>query len=210
MISALVINSGTHGSENYFVSTEQIKYTHYYVTKHFDPDLSAYNLLIAGNAVDHIAMFKIKDKIEAFLAQGNCLFCFSGWYTNYIPDNRWIMNTDIKSIDVRYQLGQDRYGIFNGVNIDELIYTNNISGWWACGYIEASAQAEILLTDSLNRPVMILDKKSTKGTIICTAGGPLNDKPRGENESLHAINVLYNNLIDFVAKQKMLTKIETT
>ena len=202
MINAAVVNSGVHGSKNGFKDNDQIKYTYLDITKNFNPDLSSFNLLLTGNPTDHVALYKIKDKIADFLDAGKSLFCFSGWYTNYIPGNRWVMERDIKSIDIRYYKESDKNNLLDGVNIDELIFMNGISGWWACGHIEASPNAEILLVDILNRPIMILDEQTTNGTIICTSGGPLNGRKSKNEENLPAVNVLYNNLIDYIYKKQ--------
>ena len=202
MINAAVVNSGVHGSKSGFKDNDQIKYTYLDITKNFNPDLSSFNLLLTGNPTDHVALYKIKDKIADFLDAGNSLFCFSGWYTNYIPGNRWVMERDIKSIDIRYFKESDKNNLLDGVNIDELIFMNGISGWWACGHIEASPNAEILLVDILNRPIMILDEQTTNGTIICTSGGPLNGRKSKNEENLPAVNVLYNNLIDYIYKKQ--------
>lgn len=202
MINAAVVNSGVHSSKSGFKDNDQIKYTYLDVTGNFNPDLSPFDLLLTGNPTDHVALYKIKDKIADFLNAGKTLFCFSGWYTNYIPGNRWVMERDIKTIDIRYYKESDKNGLLNGVNIDELIYMNGISGWWACGHIETSPNAEVLLVDTLKRPIMILDEQTTNGTIICTSGGPLNGRKSKNEEDLHAINVLYNNLIDYIYKKQ--------
>lgn len=201
MLKAIVINSGTHDSEKAFISNEKVEYTHFYVDENFNPELAGFDLLITGNPTDHIALFKIKDKIYDFLQNGKALFCFSGWYLDYIPGNRWVMERDIKSIDIRYFKGKDQYGLLNNVNIDELIFQNGISGWWACGHIEASEKVDVILHDTLKRPIMILDEETTPGIIICTASGPLSDRVRDEERKSNAVVQLYQNLIDFIIKK---------
>ncbi|MDA9555702.1 hypothetical protein N9R54_05645, partial [Pelobium sp.] len=192
---------GTHSSSQSFISNDKVAYTHVYVDENFNPDLSDFDLLITGNPTDHIALFKIKDKIYDFLQSGKALFCFSGWYLDYIPGNKWVMERDIKSIDIRYFKGEDRHNLLDGVNIDELIYQNGISGWWACGHIEKGINADAVLLDTLKRPIMILDEHSTAGTIICTASGPLSDSMKTEEGKSKAVTVLYHNLINFIIKK---------
>jgi hypothetical protein len=41
-------------------------------------------------------MSKIKDKVANFLNDGKALFCFDGWFTNWVPNNQWIMSNDLK------------------------------------------------------------------------------------------------------------------
>jgi hypothetical protein len=71
-------------------------------------------------------------------------------FTNWLTANHeyWF-----KSIDQRYTVKSDQYNLLENVTIDDLIYNNNISGWWSCGYIEAAQEAEIILQDTWNRPL---------------------------------------------------------
>jgi hypothetical protein len=205
MIQAAVISNGLDGIQNYFVSNEKITYTLLEVSKDFDPDLEGFDLLIAPNGSDHIAMAKLKGKVALFLDEGKALFCFDGWFTNWIPGNQWIMSNEKKTIDIRYFIKTDAYAIFDGVDVDKLIYNHNISGWWACGYIDASAHADVVLEDTWQRPIIVLDEKTTNGTIILTASGPLGDSgaiPSGNETSFTALSKLYQNMLNLIIKKK--------
>ena len=203
-IKAAVVSNGIEGLREYFVSSEVIHYSFLEITKEFNPDLDAFNLLIVPNGSDHIAMFKIKDKVAVFLEKGNTIFCFDGWFTNWLPNNQWIMSNDIKSIDQRYSVKSDSHNLLKNVNIDDLIYNNNISGWWSCGYIETTIDAEVILQDSWQRPVVVFDEKSTNGTIFLTASGPLGDKGIATNENNYlnnSLSQLYQNVVFLISKK---------
>lgn len=203
-IKAAVVSNGIEGLQNYFISSAIIHYTFLEITKNFNPSLDDYNVLIVPNGSDHIAMHKIKNEVAAFLENGNTLFCFDGWFTNWIPNNQWIMSNDLKSIDQRYTVKSDKNNILEKVNINDLIYNNNISGWWSCGYIEASEKAEVLLQDTWQRPIVVLDEKSTNGIIFLTASGPLGDKGIDTNSSNYltdALSQLYQNVVFLIHKK---------
>lgn len=203
-IKAAVVSNGIEGLREYFVSSEVIHYSFLEITKEFNPDLDAFNLLIVPNGSDHIAMFKIKDKVAVFLEKGNTIFCFDGWFTNWLPNNQWIMSNDMKSIDQRYSVKSDSHNLLKNVNIDDLIYNNNISGWWSCGYIETTIDAEVILQDSWQRPVVVFDEKSTNGTIFLTASGPLGDKGIATNENNYlnnSLSQLYQNVVFLISKK---------
>lgn len=203
-IKAAVVSNGIEGLREYFVSSEVIHYSFLEITKEFNPDLDAFNLLIVPNGSDHIAMFKIKDKVAVFLEKGNTIFCFDGWFTNWLPNNQWIMSNDMKSIDQRYSVKSDCHNLLKNVNIDDLIYNNNISGWWSCGYIETTIDAEVILQDSWQRPVVVFDEKSTNGTIFLTASGPLGDKGIATNENNYlnnSLSQLYQNVVFLISKK---------
>lgn len=203
-IKAAVVSNGIEGLQNYFISSAIIHYTFLEITKDFNPNLDDYNVLVVPNGSDHIAMNKIKNKVAAFLENGNTLFCFDGWFTNWIPNNQWIMSNDLKSIDQRYTVRSDNNNLLENVNINDLIYNNNISGWWSCGYIEASEKAEVILKDTWQRPIVVLDEKSTNGIIFLTASGPLGDKgidTKSSNYLTDALSQLYQNVVFLIHKK---------
>lgn len=204
MITAAVISNGLHDIHKYFVSNEKVRYDIIPVTKDFDPNLGPYELLVVPNGCDQIAMARIKDKVTAFLEAGKTLFCFDGWFTNWVPGNQWIMSNEKKTIDVRYTIKTDRHHIFKGINIDHLIYNHSISGWWACGYIEASPKADVLLEDTWQRPIIVLDERTTNGTMILTASGPLGDTgaiPSEDENSYTTLAKLYQQMLGFVIEK---------
>ncbi|MEL6651963.1 MAG: hypothetical protein AAFQ87_14270 [Bacteroidota bacterium] len=201
MIKALYIHNHIEGLSPCFQSNERVQYDAAYVGDPFEPDLMAYDLLIVPCGSDQIAMLRIKDQIRAFLDAGKTLFCFDGWFTDWLPGNRWIMDNSKKTIDVRYSLQEDPYHFFQDVNLNSLIYSNGISGWWACGYIEPASQAKVILEDTWGRAIMVLDEVSTAGKIVMTASGPLSDKTYATTDDAFSeadLARLYQNLLHIV------------
>ncbi|MEL6845814.1 MAG: hypothetical protein AAFP02_21620, partial [Bacteroidota bacterium] len=102
---------------------------------------------------------------------------------------------------VRYSLQEDPYHFFQDVNLNSLIYSNGISGWWACGYIEPALQAKVILEDTWGRAIMVLDEVSTAGKIVMTASGPLSDKTYATTDDAFSeadLARLYQNLLHIV------------
>jgi hypothetical protein len=205
MIQAAVISNGLEGLHRYYVSNNLVQYTVLEIDQYFNPNLDVFDLLIVPNGSDHIAMAKMKDTVSQFLNDGKALFCFDGWFTNWVPGNQWIMSNDKKTIDIRYRVHTDTYKLFDGIDINKLIYSHNISGWWACGYIEASKNAEVVLEDTWKRPIIVLDEKTTNGIMILTASGPLGDSgaiPSDEASSYTTLSNLYQNMLHLIIKKK--------
>lgn len=175
MLNALLISNNIAGLEDYYVSSDLVQYTVCRITKDFDPDLTPYDLLVVPNGSDHVAMVKIKDKVRAFLDAGNALVCSDGWFTNWVPGNQWTMDNSKKTIDIRYAVKTDRYGLFTDLNIDDLTFSHGMSGWWSCGFIQAAEGADVLVEDTWHRPIVVLDEVSTGGKMLLTASGPLAD-----------------------------------
>ena len=201
MLRALLISNGIAGLENYYVSNELVEYTICLVTRGFNPDLDSYDLLVVPNGADHVAMLKIKDKVRDFLDQGKALVCADGWFTGWVPGNQWVMDNQLPTREVRYQPGPDRHGLLRGFDLNELIFSHGISGWWACGYLRAAPGAEVLLADTWQRPVLVLDEVSTRGRMLLSASGPMADVGQaGRPDS--ALVTLYRNFL------RLLTPVE--
>jgi hypothetical protein len=175
MLQALVISNAIHGIERMFVSNLDVYYDFAGVTRDFKPTLANYDVLIVPNGSDHIAMLRLKDDVQAFLDAGKTLMCFDGWFTGWIPRNQWVMDNSKKTIDVRYRVKTDRHGLFDGLDVNQFIFSHGMSGWWACGYIEAAPDADVLLEDTWERPIIVIDEVSTQGLMLLTASGPMAD-----------------------------------
>lgn len=207
MLHAIVISNGIGGADAY-KNTDAIRYEIVEIGPDFDPDFSGYDVLIVPNGSDHVAMLKVRDKVRAFLDQGGVLFCFCGWFTDWIPGNRWIHDCSKATKDVRHFVTTDRYGFFDGVNVAKLDHNRHgISGWWACGYIEPAPGADVVLADPWGRALIVLDETTTAGTILVTASGPLGDYARyGDTDGLSRI---YQNVLRFVATRQNRPLLET-
>ncbi len=197
MLHAAYIDNGIEGLEQSFRNHERVRYTPLPVTASFAPDLMPFDLLIVPNGSDHRAMSKIRDRVRDFLGRGRAVFCFDGWTSEWVPGNRWVFDCDKPTREVRYAIRRDRYDLFRGVALDELIFHHGISGWWACGYIEPAARADVVLEDTWGRPVFVLDEQTTAGITVLTASGPLGDFDlEGQANSL---SILYRNCLDLVS-----------
>jgi hypothetical protein len=193
MIRALLISNGIEGLSNMFRSSDLIAYDIAEVGPGFDPALDGYDLLIAPNGTDHIALYRIRHKIAAFLAQGGTLFCLDGWFTDWIPGNRWIMDNSKKTIDMRYLLGEDPDGLAGQFSLADLNFSHGISGWWTCGYIEAASGAQVLLHDTWGRALVVIDRVSTRGMI-----GDFGYNTTDDDRSTAAMVDLYHALLSLV------------
>ncbi len=207
MLKAAVISNNIEGIEHMFLSNSKINYTLFEITAHFDPDFTGYDILLVPNGSDNIALYKIREKISQFLAAGKVLFCFDGWFTDWVPGNKWIMDNEHKTIDIRYHIVNDKYKLFEGIDLDKFNFSHNISGWWACGYIEPANADTVLLADTWERAIIVVDEVTTAGTMILTASGPMADLLFGTNSegqtSWDEIGRFYQKLIDFVISKNL-------
>jgi hypothetical protein len=198
-LRALVIANGI-GSEEAYPAREGLSIDVAEVGPGFAPDLSGYDLLIAPNGTDHVALFRIRDDIRAFLDRGGSLFCFCGWFLDWIPGHRWIHDNSHPTREMRHHPGDDPSGLLCGVELKELDFNKHgISGWWACGYIEPAAGADVLVRDSWGRALVVSDETTTNGFLFLTASGPVGDYSRYGYTG--PLQILYDNILSHARRR---------
>ncbi|MBL7989312.1 MAG: hypothetical protein JNJ94_14720 [Chlorobi bacterium] len=204
MLNIVVIHNGIHELELMFQPTAEASYTFVRTGPGFPERLAATlataDALLVPNGSDHVAMLDASNVVVEFLQAGKTLFCFDGWFTAWIPGNHWQMDNSRRTIEIRYQIGTDQHNILDGVAIDELIFNHGISGWWACGFITPAANAEVLLTDTWGRAMVVLDEATTPGRMILTSSGPLADF-RYDGSNSNALSHLYRNLLEYSSQK---------
>ncbi len=194
MLKAVLIDNGVTGATRYFRDSEQVRYRIERVRDGWSPDFSHGDLVVVPNGADHVALYEVRDRIAAFLAQGGTLACFCGFFTPWIPGNVWVHDNTRPLREVRYRMINDPLDLMNGVELDQLTFeSHGISGWWACGHIETAHPESVVLADNFDRVVMIADISSTKGLIVATASGPLGDWDPAKPSS--GLQRLYRNII---------------
>lgn len=193
MLKALVISNGI-GAEKAYPDIDVIRFEVAFVGPGFDPDLMAYDILVVPNGTDHVALFRLRDRIRAFLDAGKTLYCFCGWFTDWIPGHRWIHDHSHATREVRHLPGADSMGLLAGVHIPSLDQNaHGIFGWWACGYIEPAAGVDILVKDTWGRALVVADTTTTRGFMFLTASGPVGDYSRYGDAG--PLGRLYQNLL---------------
>lgn len=200
----VVVHNGIHELELMFQPTAEASYTFVRTGPGFPERLAATlataDALLVPNGSDHVAMLDASNVVVEFLQAGKTLFCFDGWFTAWIPGNHWQMDNSRRTIEIRYQIGTDQHNILDGVAIDELIFNHGISGWWACGFITPAANAEVLLTDTWGRAMVVLDEATTPGRMLLTSSGPLADF-RYDGSNSNALSHLYRNLLAYSSQK---------
>ncbi|MBA2409976.1 MAG: hypothetical protein H0V62_09485 [Gammaproteobacteria bacterium] len=165
MLKAVLIDNGVTGATRYFRDSEQVRYRIERVRDGWSPDFSHGDLVVVPNGADHVALYEVRDRIAAFLAQGGTLACFCGFFTPWIPGNVWVHDNTRPLREVRYRMINDPLDLMNGVELDQLTFeSHGISGWWACGHIETAHPESVVLADNFDRVVMIADNQFNKRT----------------------------------------------
>jgi hypothetical protein len=200
-VQAAVVCNATGAADAYLATGSGSNFRRIPTGPAFALDLDGIDLLLVPNGTDHVAMARAVPAVLAFLERGGTLACFDGWVTPWVPGHEWVMDNQYRTIDVRYRAGRDRFGLLEGVDIEALTFRHGISGWWACGYIEAARGADLLLGDIWGRPIMVVDTTTTPGAMILTASGPVGPATEVADQSARALDRLYDNILKFAAQR---------
>jgi hypothetical protein len=195
-LKGLIIDNGI-GSGRGYPDQDEIVFDRVTTSRNFRPDLSRYDLLIVPNGADHVAMFRIRDQVREMLAAGKAVFCFCGWFTDWIPGHRWVHDNSHPTKEMRHFPGSDPQGLMKGFEPAFLDHNQHgISGWWACGYIESDDPETVLVRDTWGRGVVIADGITTNGFLFLTASGPVGDY--SSYPAWSPLAILYKNMLKHV------------
>ncbi|WP_293373940.1 hypothetical protein [Nevskia sp.] len=204
MLDVILIDNGVHGLRDFFVDGAGQRYRQARIGRHWQPDFSGADLVIAPNGTDHVALHEARAAVADYLDEGGVLACFCGFFTPWIPGNRWIHDVGRPLDALTFDCVEDRLGLLDGVDLERFAAgRHGIRGGWACGRIETAHAQSVVLRDSHGRVVMVADMQSTAGLIVATASGPLGDgapdQPVGDSDDLSRI---YRNLLNVVRQRK--------
>lgn len=196
-LDIVVVSNGLQGLDGMFPETAQARYRTVATAPDFDPSFDGADVVIVPNGSDHVAMQRAAGAVRTHLHGGGALFCFDGWFTPWVPGNRWVMDNSKATKDVRYRVRTDRHGLFAGVPVADFEWSHGMSGWWACGYIEPAPGADVVLEDTWGRAIVVLDEATTPGAMLLTASGPLAGVRFGAEHA--GLLTLYDHLLTFAA-----------
>lgn len=204
-LKALIVSNGIEGLDSLYQSNETISYDTVEVGRDFRLDTDGYDVLVVPNGTDQVAMYRVREQVRRFLDGGGTLFCFDGWFTDWVPGNRWLMDNTQKTIDVRYKIKDDPFGLAEHFSAQDLSFSHGISGWWACGYIVPAPKATVALEDTWGRALVVIDQHTTPGLMVLTASGPAADlsyATTDDSKAYKAMADLYGAFIKLAQQKK--------
>ena len=137
-------------------------------------ELAPYDVFIAPNGTDHVALFAARERVRRYLDDGGVVMCFCGWVTDWVPGAQWRMSTDIPLRTFAITAPLPGHALLRGIDLEQVNQTaHGKRGFWSCGYIEVTPRADVLLVDNKDRCLLFVDERTTRGAVLCTASGPL-------------------------------------
>lgn len=167
-------------------------------------NLNDYDMFIAPNGTDHEALYRNRQAVRSLLDNGGAVLCFCGWNTDWIPGARWQMQMNIPLRTYEITFPNPEHPLLAGVCIDEVNISNGKRGFWTCGHIETSGNADVLMVNNLNEAVFIVDENTTNGCIIATASGPLpgfSEDTEGSRQ--HSFDILFDNILRYCGQRQV-------
>lgn len=134
--------------------------------------LDPYIGLIVPRITDEEFLYREKKIVHDFLDQGKVLCSFVHNFRPWLPGNTLWKKTHLNLKDHRVVFYQP-HPIFEGVDVHDLNFKEEVAGFFYRGTLQAPPDAEVILTDHLGQTIMYIDRSSTKGTILSTAGADL-------------------------------------
>lgn len=130
-----------------------------------------YRVVIAPMGVDEILLDDNRDKIAIFLENGGILLSFTQNYKEWLPGNTLYVASQTP-IRIR-EIKTCGHVITHGVRDYDINYRRGVKGFFNRGYFVPPKNACVFLEDSDRQCVAYIDRETTKGTIVCTAGADL-------------------------------------
>ena len=135
-----------------------------------ETDLSNYNVLMITYFVDQEFLYKHKKLIEDFLNEGKAVVFCGHLFRPWLPGCSLFMPKKINSYKDYYVQAVSGAPLFNGVEMEDMVFYEGVAGFFARGYYYPPEQAEACLTFTDGKVISYIDRHTTNGTILVHSG----------------------------------------
>lgn len=136
-------------------------------------DLSNYNILMITYFVDQEYLYRHKHIIENFLAEGKVVVFCGHVFRPWLPGCSLFMPKKINGYKDYVVKTISGAPLFDGVEIDDMVFNEGVAGFFARGYYYPPEKAEVCLTFTDGKVISYIDRHTTNGTIIVHGGRTL-------------------------------------
>ncbi len=178
-------------------------------------ELEKYCAMVLGMSIDEVELWRHKKKLYEFLDNGGIVVSFCHNYTGILPNNAGYIQSPVEIRDREIRL--TGHGLTEGVREYDINFRRGVKGFFNRGYFEIpqgiceSAHAkvpsaregeqqgfEVFLRDSEGKCVGYIDRISTNGVILATAGADLLTFGVFENNSARRLGL---NLLSWLGRE---------
>ncbi len=131
----------------------------------------AFRIILIPSGIDQVLLYHHKEVIAKFLDKGGILLSFAQNYREWLPGNSLyqVSQTPLKNRKIL----TCKHPITMGVRDYDITYRRGVCGFFSRGYFNPPKNAEIFLKDNADCCVGYIDRDSTNGVILSTAGADL-------------------------------------
>lgn len=141
--------------------------------------LEDYCAIILPATIDEIYLHRFVNRIRTYLDNGGVVISFMQNFTGILPNNTGYIpsSTPTKDREICFGKGESSEEIFNGVREYDINFRRGVKGFFNRGYFDLGSfpgdKPEVILEDNDGKCVGYVDRTSTNGLIIATAGADL-------------------------------------
>lgn len=158
------------GIYNHFLYRNALEYVDIY-TSFDNENVKKFAAVVIPTSIDEIYLNRNAQVIKNYLFDGGVVVSFAQNFLEWLPGNNFYIPSDL-SIKDRLVL-ESSHKIFAGIREYDLNYRRGVKGFFNRGYVHPPLGAEVILQDNEGKCVAYIDRKSTNGVILSTAGADL-------------------------------------
>jgi hypothetical protein len=136
-------------------------------------DLAPYLGLVVPGLIDQEYLARQADKIRAFLDAGRVVVYSGMLFRPWLPGAGMFVPKAIHSFRDYFLTVVTPSPIFEGIEIDDLVFRRGVAGFFSRGHHQPPPGAEVILALPGGEPAVYVDRVSTAGTILLHAGNDL-------------------------------------
>ncbi|PAF43436.1 aspartate/tyrosine/aromatic aminotransferase [Helicobacter sp. 11S03491-1] len=157
------------GIYNYFLYQNILEYFDIYTR--LEEGLENFDAIVIPTSIDEIYLLRHASKIQSYLEKGGILLSFAQNFLPWLPGNNLYIPSEISIKD--RTIYPSKHSIFEGVREYDLNYRRGVKGFFNRGYFIPPKNAQIILKDNEDCCVAYIDRHSTRGIILSSAGADL-------------------------------------
>ncbi|WP_082942635.1 MULTISPECIES: hypothetical protein [unclassified Helicobacter] len=140
-------------------------------------ELKCYSAIIIPMSIDEVELAKHTKKLVDYLNDGGIIISFASNFSKFLPYASSYIQSPTPIRERSIKIGN--HVIFEGVREYDINYRRGVKGFFNRGYFDVSGfpkggeELEIILKDSDDKCVCYIDRTSSNGVVLASAGADL-------------------------------------
>lgn len=148
-------------------------------------DLDRFDAVVVPSVVDQEFLAEWAGQLRSYLAGGGVLVSFAKVFQRWLDGYRWHSHP-APARELHLSFARD-HPVFAPVTERDLNWHEGVRGWFTRGYLDTPDGATPVVADDDGRAVVAVDRASTPGTVLATAGADLFHSAFRDHEPFPAV-----------------------